>query len=44
MKALRIGRSAAVLSVAALALTACGNGGDSAASSATSAAGSSDGP
>ena len=40
MKALRIGRSAAVLSVAALALTACGNGGDSAASSATSAAGS----
>lgn len=38
MKALRIGRSAAVLSVAALALTACGGNGDSSGDS--SAAGS----
>lgn len=40
MKALRFGRSAALLSVAALALTACG-GGDDAASSSSAPAGSS---
>lgn len=41
MKALRIGRSAALLSVAALALTACGGGDDAAPSSSAPAGGSS---
>ena len=41
VKALRIGRSAAVLSVAALALTACGGGGDAAPSSSAGAGSSS---
>ncbi|WP_286670225.1 phosphate ABC transporter substrate-binding protein PstS [Micrococcus porci] len=40
MKALRFGRSAALLSVAALALTACGGGNDSASSSSSAASSS----